>query len=74
MSTNISPIKLKPTEKVVAIVSLLSGIVPPWAQDKNDLTKLVCALTGMEEKETTQAIQDATKQGLIKYYGPESYL
>lgn len=71
MNKNWPLLKLKPTEKVVAIVSLLSGIVPPWAQHKEDLTKLVSALTGMEESKTKEAIKEATEQGLIKYYGPK---
>lgn len=70
MSTNISPIKLKPIEKVVIIVDLMVGITPDWAESRGDLYKLISGITGMEEDEAKTAIRIAEEQKLIKYFNP----
>ena len=61
---------LKPIDKVVIIVDLMVGIVPAWAETRNDLPSLICALTGMNEDEAKDAVRDAEEKKLIKYFNP----
>lgn len=62
--------RLNDTDKVVIIVDLMVGIVPPWAETRNDLPSLVSALTGMNEHEAKNAVRDAEEKKLIKYFNP----
>lgn len=61
---------LNPTDKVVIIVDLMVGIAPLWASSRDDLYKLIAGITGMNEDEAKDAIQQAKEKRLIKYFNP----
>ncbi|MBI1833744.1 MAG: hypothetical protein HYR90_02870 [Candidatus Andersenbacteria bacterium] len=69
MTASDIPPTLNALEKVVTLVGLMSGVTPSWVEREDDLSKLVCALTGMKESEAEAAIDQAVEQGLIKYFG-----
>lgn len=62
--------KLNPFEKVVTIVCLLNGVLPHWAERSDDLYRLVCGLTEMDEVDAKAAIRCAEEEGFIQHIHP----
>lgn len=62
--------KIDSIEKVVIIVDLMVGVVPTWAERRDDLPMLVDALTGMGIDKAKEAIKTAEEKKLIKYFNP----